>query len=148
MQTPALRLSALPLLFPLLAAALIVSWSSGFVGIRYATEQAPVFMVLFWRSLVSGLLLLPFALLIGPRIPLRAVGEQALFGFLGMFLYLGGCAITIRFRVPTGLVALMAGWWRWRLPPRRCRCRASGCRGPRASATIACATIPPSGSAA
>lgn len=108
MQTPALRLSALPLLFPLLAAALIVSWSSGFVGIRYATEQAPVFMVLFWRSLVSGVLLLPFALLIGPRIPLRTMGEQALFGFLGMFLYLGGFAIAIGFRVPTGLVALMA----------------------------------------
>lgn len=95
-------------LFPFLAVVLVVSWSSGFVGIRYATAEAPVFMVLFWRSFVSGLLLLPFALAIGPRISLRAVAGQAGYAFLGMFLYLGGFALAIGLRVPTGLVALMA----------------------------------------
>lgn len=97
-----------PLMFPLLALALVVCWSSGFVGIRFATEEAPVLAVLFWRSLVSGALLLPFALRLGPRISARAVAEQALFGFLGMFVYLGGFAVGIAYRVPTGLVALMA----------------------------------------
>jgi drug/metabolite transporter (DMT)-like permease len=96
------------LIFPLLATTLVVCWSSGFVGIRFATEAAPVLTVLFWRSIVSGVLLLPFALMFGPRISARAVAEQALFGFLGMFLYLGGFAIGIAYRVPTGLVALMA----------------------------------------
>lgn len=106
-MTKALTLPA-PLIFPLLALALVVCWSSGFVGIRFATEQAPVLTVLFWRSLVSGAVLLPFALMLGPRISARAVAEQALFGFLGMFVYLGGFAIGIAYRVPTGLVALMA----------------------------------------
>ncbi len=107
-RLPHVRRGEHPLVFPLLAALLVVSWSSGFVGIRYATDQAPVFMVLFWRSFVSGIILLPFALLIGPKIKWRAVAEQSLFGFLGMVLYLGGFAIAIGQGVPTGLVALMA----------------------------------------
>ena len=96
------------LLFPLLAALLIVMWSSGFVGIRFASEHAPVFLVLFWRTLTAGLLLLPFALLIGPAISKRAFMEQVGFGVFGNFLYLGGFAFAIGQRVPTGLVALMA----------------------------------------
>lgn len=99
---------ASPFLFPALAAILVVSWSSGFVGIRYATEGATVAQVLFWRSLVSGLGLLPLALRWGPKINLAAVKQQAVFAFLGMFLYLGGFALGIGQRVPTGLVALMA----------------------------------------
>lgn len=54
-----------------------------------------------------GLILLPFALAIGPRITRRAVAEQLLLGFLGMVLYLGGFALAICWRVPTGLVTLM-----------------------------------------
>ena len=102
------RLTSSALLFPVLAVVLVVAWSSGFVGIRYATAEAPVFMVLFWRSLMSGLLLVPLALMRGPRITRRAVAGQAGFAFLGMFLYLGGFALAIGQRVPTGLVALMA----------------------------------------
>ena len=86
----------------------MLCWSSGFVGIRFATEEAPVLAVLFWRSLVSGALLLPFALRLGPRISARAMAEQALFGFLGMFVYLAGFALAIGKGVPTGLVALIA----------------------------------------
>lgn len=97
-----------PLLFPLLALALVVSWSSGFVGIRFASDVASVPQILFGRSVFSGLLLLPLALLIGPPIPLRAVAEQGVYAFLAMFLYLGGFALAIGYRVPTGLVALMA----------------------------------------
>lgn len=96
------------LAFPFLALVLVVSWSSGFVGIRFSTDEAPVFTVLFWRSLVSGLGLLPLAFLWGPPISPRAVMEQALFAFMGMFVYLGGFAVAIGQRVPTGLVALMA----------------------------------------
>ena len=96
------------LLFPLLATALIVLWSSGFVGIRFASEHASVFLVLFWRTLISGALLLPFALTIGPRISRRVVAEQIGFGIFGNFIYLGGFAFAIGQRVPTGLVALIA----------------------------------------
>ena len=56
-----------------MATVLVISWSSGFVGIRYASENADVMLVLFWRTLMSGLILLPFALLIGSRISGRAL---------------------------------------------------------------------------
>lgn len=55
----------------LLEAALVISWSAGFVGIRFAIDHAPLFLILFWRSLVSGLILLPFALTVGPKIRLQ-----------------------------------------------------------------------------
>ncbi|RWA72249.1 DMT family transporter [Mesorhizobium sp.] len=97
-----------PLAWPIMATALVLSWSSGFVGIRYASENADVMLVLFWRTLLSGLILLPFALLIGPRIGARALIQQMMFGVAMMFLYLGGFALAIGQRVPTGLVALIS----------------------------------------
>jgi drug/metabolite transporter (DMT)-like permease len=96
-----------PFLFPVLAAAMSVAWSGGFIGIRFATQDAGVETMLFWRSLASGVLLLPLALR-GPRPSLGAVGFQGLLSFLGMFLYLGGFSWAIALGVPTGLVALMA----------------------------------------
>ena len=96
------------LLWPVLAVILVISWSAGFVGLRQASEDAPVFLILFWRMALAGLLLLPVALLSGPWPKGRALAAQALFGFLGMFLYLGGFALAIEARVPTGLVALIA----------------------------------------
>ena len=35
----------------LLEAGLIISWSAGFVGMRFALDYAPVWLVLFWRTL-------------------------------------------------------------------------------------------------
>lgn len=96
------------LLWPLMAAMLVIGWSSGFVGIRYANEEASVFLLLFWRTLLSGLILLPFALAFGPRLRLRAVLPQMGFGVMAVFLYLGGFALAIEQRVPTGLVALIS----------------------------------------
>lgn len=96
------------LLWPLLAAALVTSWASGFIGIRYASQHATVVQVLFWRNLAAGLLLLLPALLIGPRITLGALAQQMAFGTAVMFLYLGGFALAIGQRVPTGLVALIS----------------------------------------
>lgn len=95
-------------LWPLMATLLVIGWSSGFVGIRYANQEAGVMLVLFWRTLLSGLILLPFALCVGPRIRLRDVPQQMLFGVMAVFLYLGGFALAIEQRVPTGLVALIS----------------------------------------
>tara|TARA_R100000935_G_scaffold58801_2_gene98074 strand:+ start:1002 stop:1967 length:966 start_codon:yes stop_codon:yes gene_type:complete len=97
-----------PLLWPILATLLIFGWSSGFVGIRYASEEASVALLLFWRTLLSGLILLPFALAFGPQMRLRGVLEQMAFGVMSVFLYLGGFALAIEQRVPTGLVALIS----------------------------------------
>ncbi len=100
------RFSALAVVL-LLEAALVICWSAGFIGIRFASDHAPIFLILLWRSLVSGLVLLPFALVWGPRVRWRDVLPQMLFGALAMSVYLGGFALAISFGVPTGLVALI-----------------------------------------
>lgn len=105
---PSSATSRHPLLWPLLATLLVIGWSSGFVGIRYANQEASVALLLFWRTLLSGLILLPFALTIGPRLSLRAIRDQAVFGVMAVFLYLGGFALAIEQKVPTGLVALIS----------------------------------------
>jgi drug/metabolite transporter (DMT)-like permease len=94
--------------FVILAALLVVSWSSGFVGIRFANQTASIPQVLLWRNFTAGILLLPFAVLMGPRIPFRAFVHQIMLGIAGMFLYLASFAVAIGYRVPTGLVALIA----------------------------------------
>ncbi|MDO9414709.1 DMT family transporter [Pararhizobium sp.] len=99
-------LSALVVLI-LLEAALVVTWSAGFVGIRFAIDHAPIFLILLWRSLASGLILLPFALAFGPKMRWKDIGPQMLFGALAMSGYLAGFALAISFGVPTGLVALI-----------------------------------------
>jgi drug/metabolite transporter (DMT)-like permease len=90
----------------LLEAALVVCWSAGFIGIRFASDHAPIFLILLWRSLVSGLVLLPFAVTIGPKLRWKDVLPQVLFGALAMSAYLGAFALAISHGVPTGLVAL------------------------------------------
>ncbi|MGI6855017.1 DMT family transporter [Mesorhizobium sp. 1B3] len=92
----------------LLETSLVVCWSSGFVGIRYAIDHGPVFLILLWRTLASGVLLLPFALLIGPKPRLAEIAKHLVFGALAMSGYLAGFAIAIARGVPTGLVALIA----------------------------------------
>ena len=91
----------------LLEAALVVGWSAGFIGVRFANDHAPIFLILLWRSLVSGLVLLPFALMMGPKIRGRDIAFQMLLGALAMAGYLSGFALAISFGVPTGLVALI-----------------------------------------
>jgi drug/metabolite transporter (DMT)-like permease len=91
----------------LLEAALVVCWSAGFIGVRFASDHAPIFLILLWRSLVSGLVLLPFALAMGPRLRGRDVAFQMLLGALAMAGYLSGFALAISLGVPTGLVALI-----------------------------------------
>ncbi|MDQ1900319.1 DMT family transporter [Paracoccus sp. WLY502] len=103
-----LPVSRHPLLWPVMATLLVISWSSGFVGIRFASEEASIAVLLFWRTLLSGLILLPFALIFGPRLRPRQILDQMLFGVMSVFLYLGGFALAIGQRVPTGLVALIS----------------------------------------
>nr|WP_298098061.1 DMT family transporter [uncultured Shinella sp.] len=100
------RFTALAVLI-LLEAALVVCWSAGFIGVRFASDHAPIFLILLWRSLMSGLVLLPFALTMGPKIRGRDVLFQMLLGALAMAGYLSGFALAIGLGVPTGLVALI-----------------------------------------
>ena len=102
---PAAARAALPAL--LLEAALLLCWSGGFVGVRFANDYAPIFSILLWRSLVSGLLLLPWALTRGPRLCWAGVRSQLTQGALAMAAYLGSFAYAIANGVPTGVVALI-----------------------------------------
>jgi drug/metabolite transporter (DMT)-like permease len=90
-----------------LEVAMVLSWSAGFVGVRFATDYAPIFLILLWRSLVSGLLLLPLALLAGPRMRGKDVLQQVAFGALAMAGYLAGYSLAIAHGAPTGIVALI-----------------------------------------
>ncbi|WGF88820.1 DMT family transporter [Marinivivus vitaminiproducens] len=91
-----------------LEAGLIVSWSGGFVGYRFAADHAPVFQISFWRFLIAALILAPFAWPSARLLSGRALARHALIGILAVAGYLGGLAKAIAFDVPSGLAALMA----------------------------------------
>jgi len=93
---------------PALEAALVFAWSSGFVGLRFAADHAPVFLSVFWRCVVVALALLPWAARELARMPPAALRRQAAIGLLAMAGYLAGVAQGIALGVPAGLAALMA----------------------------------------
>lgn len=97
---------AVPL--PVLEIGLVLAWSSGFVGARFAVDHAPVFLVTFWRFAVVTLLLLPWVagqiLCTPPAVLLRQSG----IGLLAVVCYLAGVTKGIELGVPAGLAALAA----------------------------------------
>ena len=90
------------------AAALVVFWSSGFVGSQLGTQYAPADTLLAWRYLIAAAILLP---LLGPRL-LRvrrgALGRHAVVGLFSQVLYLGGVTTGIGLGVSAGTCALIA----------------------------------------
>jgi len=99
-------LYVLPL--PLLEAGLLISWSSGFVGARFAIDYAPALLVVFWRFAVLTLLLLPFVCKTLVNTPLNTLLIQAGIGLLAMAGYMAGVILGIALGVPAGLAALCA----------------------------------------
>ncbi|ATV18909.1 EamA family transporter [Pseudomonas avellanae] len=97
---------AIPLL--LLEAALVLTWSSGFIGARFSLDYAPPLLVVFWRCVVVTLLLLPFVarqlITIPPALLLKNTG----IGLLAMTGYVAGVTQGIALGVPAGLAALFA----------------------------------------
>lgn len=96
----------IPLL--VLEAALVLAWSSGFVGARFSIDHAPAFLVVFWRCVVVSVVLLPWAMAplrrASPAVLLRHAG----IGLLAMAGYLAGVVKGIELGVPAGLAALIA----------------------------------------
>ncbi|RMV77080.1 Drug/metabolite transporter superfamily permease [Pseudomonas caricapapayae] len=97
---------AIPL--PLLEAALILTWSSGFVGARFSLEHAPPLLVVFWRCVVVTLILLPFVARQFKTIPPATLLKNAGIGLLAMTGYVAGVTQGIAMGVPAGLAALFA----------------------------------------
>lgn len=105
-QTARLWPVAIPLL--VLEAALVVIWSSGFIGARFSIDHAPAMLVVFWRSLLFAMLLAPWVL---PRLRNAAPAtllRHAAIGLLAMGGYLAGVVQGIALGVPAGLAALLA----------------------------------------
>ncbi|HBO7325527.1 TPA: EamA family transporter, partial [Pseudomonas aeruginosa] len=81
---------------------MVLAWSSGFVGYRYAMEQAPVFLTSFWRFAVCLALLLPFAWAGLRRLSARQWRRQALIGALAYAGYIAPIAKAIELGVSPG----------------------------------------------
>lgn len=99
-------LAGLPL--PVLEAAMLITWSSGFVGIRFSIDHASPMLVTFWRCVVVTLLLLPFVARQLRRTARPVLLHHAGIGLLAMAGYLAGVTQGIALGVPAGIAALFA----------------------------------------
>jgi len=88
-------------------AAIYVVWGSTYLGIFYALESFPPFLLAAFRFIVAGLLLLGWSFLQGERLPpMSSVGRITLAGLL--MLYLGNGAVTwVEQYLPSGLAAIV-----------------------------------------
>jgi drug/metabolite transporter (DMT)-like permease len=88
--------------------ALVVLWSSGFVGADLGTRYAPADTLLAWRYVVAAALLGGLAVALGTRLRPRALLRQGTLGLLCQCLYLGGVVTGVGLGVPAGTTALIA----------------------------------------
>lgn len=88
--------------------ALVVLWSSGFVGAELGTRYAPADTLLAWRYVVAAALLGGLAVALGTRLRPRALLRQGTLGLLCQCLYLGGVVTGVGLGVPAGTAALIA----------------------------------------
>lgn len=89
-------------------AALVVVWSSGFIGAELGARHAGATTVLAWRCVVTALVLLPWLVPAVRRMDLRAWGRQAVLALLCQALYLGGVFGAAAAGLPAGTSALIA----------------------------------------
>lgn len=93
---------------PMLEAGMVLTWSSGFVGMRFSADYAPVLLVLLWRFITLSLCLFPFVAREIRSAPLPVLIRQSIIGVFATAGYLAGVARGIELGVPTGLAALIA----------------------------------------
>lgn len=93
---------------PLLEAAMVLTWSSGFIGMRFSADYAPVYLVTLWRFVALSIALLPFVAREMRRTARPVLVRQACIGVLAMAGYLAGVAGGVELGVPAGLAALIA----------------------------------------
>jgi drug/metabolite transporter (DMT)-like permease len=90
------------------AAALVLVWSSGFIGAELGARAAPPATVLAWRFLVTALVLLPWLPRAVRRLDRREWARQAVLALLCQCLYLAGVFWAAAAGVPAGTSALIA----------------------------------------
>lgn len=87
--------------------ALVVFWSSGFVGAHLAAEVGWL-TTLTWRFLIAAVILVVACLVLRVRIPLASLPAQLGVGVLSQVIYLSGVFIGVSHGVPSGTAALIA----------------------------------------
>ena len=90
------------------SALFVVAWSSGFIGARIGTDQAPVATLLAWRFMLLALLLVVACLIAGVRISAAAIRRQSVLAVTNQVVYLGLVFTGVRAGVTPGIVALIA----------------------------------------
>ncbi len=88
-------------------ALVYVIWGSTYLGIRFAIETSPPFLMAGVRFVIAGGILYAFVMLRGARAPTRRQWVAA--SIIGALLILGGngAVVWAEWRVPSGLVALL-----------------------------------------
>ncbi len=92
----------------LAAGGLVVMWSSGFVGARLGTAEAPADTLLAWRYVAAAALLVAVMAVRRPRWRRAELPRHALLGLLCQSLYLAGVVTGVGLGVPAGVAALIA----------------------------------------
>lgn len=92
----------------LLLMAMVVSWSSGFIGYRYVADQGSVYLASLWRFILAAALLLPFAWSGLRQLRGRDVAHQVLLGLFAIGGYIGPIAGSIQLGVAPGTASLFA----------------------------------------
>jgi drug/metabolite transporter (DMT)-like permease len=106
MNVPTIRFSRV--ISAALLMAMVVSWSSGFIGYRYVADQGSVYLASLWRFVLAALLLLPFAWAGLRGLRGKAVLQQALLGWFAIGGYIGPIAASIQLGVTPGTASLFA----------------------------------------
>lgn len=92
----------------LAAIALVILWSSGFIGAENGTAHAPAHTLLGWRYLVAVAILGAWCWYRGLRTTWAGVRRQSVLGFFSQFLYLACVFGGVGLGVPAGTAALIA----------------------------------------
>lgn len=91
-----------------LLGAMVLSWSSGFIGYRYASEYSGVMLVTFWRFVLAALLLLPVVGRSLRHLGWQAVRQHLLVGLFGIAGFIAAIAASIELGVAPGTSSLIA----------------------------------------
>lgn len=91
------------------AAAFVVAWSGGFIGIELGTRHGSALSLLTWRFLVLAVPSLLWLVLRRVRCDRRVLGAHFAIGTLAQVGYLSGVALAAQFGVAPGVVSLIAG---------------------------------------
>jgi drug/metabolite transporter (DMT)-like permease len=88
--------------------ALVVLWSSGFIGAELGTRQAPASTLLAWRYLVASAILVAICWWRRERVSRGGIGRQVVLGLLCQAAYLGLTVSGVGLGAPAGTTALIA----------------------------------------